>query len=146
MITIDAQGKVLGRVASQAAMALMGKNSADFAKNVVVKTEVKIVNASKIVITGDKARDKDYVRYSGYPGGLKKESYAMLTTRRGSGETIRRAVLGMLPKNKLQSVRIKNIPFQIASKSLVTPTSASSSVAGHIGAWLLAQPTLVAPA
>lgn len=112
MITIDAQGKILGRVATQAAMALMGKNSADFAKNVAVKTEVKIINASKIAISGNKAKDKDYVRYSGYPGGLKKESYAMLTTRRGSTETIRRAVLGMLPKNKLQAVRIKNLVIE----------------------------------
>lgn len=113
MITIDAQGKILGRVASQAATALMGKNTADFAKNVVAKIEVKIVNASKIVVTGDKVKDKEYVRYSGYPGGLKKESYGKLTTRRGHTEAIRRAVLGMLPKNKLQMLRIKNLIIEV---------------------------------
>jgi large subunit ribosomal protein L13 len=58
-------------------------------------------------ISGDKARAKTYVRYSGYPGGQKIETYAMLTARRGEAEAIRRAVLGMLPKNKLQTKRIK---------------------------------------
>lgn len=112
MITIDAQDKTLGRVASAAAKALLGKHSADFAKNVVVKDGVKIINASKIRITGAKHDDKGYVRYSGYPGGQKIETYAMLTARRGSGEAIRRAVLGMLPKNKLQTPRIKMLTIE----------------------------------
>lgn len=107
MITIDATNKTLGRVASAAAKAILGKHSADFAKNVVADVQVVVTNSSKIRVTGTKERDKDYIRYSGYPGGQKKESYAMLTARRGHGEAIRRAVLGMLPKNKLQAKRIK---------------------------------------
>lgn len=112
MITIDAENKSLGRVASAAAKALLGKHNADFAKNIVAKVEVKIINASKVKISGDKTKDKEYVRYSGYPGGQKKESYAMLTTRRGKGEAIRRAVLGMLPKNRLQPLRIKLLTIE----------------------------------
>ncbi|TSC68414.1 MAG: large subunit ribosomal protein L13 [Parcubacteria group bacterium Gr01-1014_56] len=107
MITIDATKKSLGRVASEAAKVILGKHKATFVRNAVIGEEVKIVNASKISISGAKKEDKKYVRYSGYPGGQKFENYAMLTARRGHAEAIRRAVLGMLPKNKLQAKRIK---------------------------------------
>lgn len=112
MITIDAQDKTLGRVASAAAKALLGKHAADFAKNVVSSVEVKIVNANNLKISGDKARQKEYVRYSGYPGGQKKETYQQLTARRGNREALRRAILGMLPKNKLQMRRIKLLTIE----------------------------------
>lgn len=107
MITIDAENKTLGRVASAAAKILMGKHTSRFAKNAVAGEEVEITNASKIALSGNKAKDKKYIRYSGYPGGKKEETYAMLVMRRGKGEAIRRAVMGMLPKNKLQARRIK---------------------------------------
>ncbi|MDZ4225952.1 MAG: 50S ribosomal protein L13 [Patescibacteria group bacterium] len=107
MVTIDAQDKTLGRVASEAAKVLLGKHKPSFVKNAVVGEEVTIVNASKVRISGDKARMKPYVRYSGYPGGQKIENYAMLVARRGEAEAIRRAILGMLPKNRLQTKRIK---------------------------------------
>ncbi|HVY72963.1 MAG TPA: 50S ribosomal protein L13 [Candidatus Paceibacterota bacterium] len=112
MITIDANGKTLGRVASAAAKALLGKHSADFAKNIVAEGGVTIINASKVKISGAKMRDKSYVRYSGYPGGQKEESYAQLTARRGETEAIRRAVLGMLPKNRLQTPRMKMLTIE----------------------------------
>ncbi len=112
MITIDATQKSLGRVASEAAKIILGKHKATFAKNIVIGEEVKIVNASKIRITGSKVGDKKYVRYSGYPGGQRQENYAMLTARRGHGEAIRRAVLGMLPKNRLQAKRIKLLSIE----------------------------------
>ncbi len=107
MTTIDAQDKTLGRVASAAAKALLNKHSPDFAKNLVQGGGVEIVNASKIRVTGNKERAKEYVRYSGYPGGQKVQSYQMLVDRKGHKEAIRKAVLGMLPKNKLQTPRIK---------------------------------------
>lgn len=107
MITIDAQDKSLGRVASAAAKALLGKHTVTFAKNIVADVKVEILNASKVRISGDKERQKLYIRYSGYPGGQKKESYQQLTARKGQKEAIRKAVLGMLPKNKLQARRIK---------------------------------------
>jgi large subunit ribosomal protein L13 len=107
MITIDATDKTLGRVASAAANVLLGKNKVTFIKHQVHSEGVTITNVSKIRISGNKERDKQYIRYSGYPGGQKKESYAMLTARRGHKEVLRRAILGMLPKNKLQVQRIK---------------------------------------
>ena len=112
MITIDAKGKILGRVASAAAKALLGKHSADVTKNVVAQEGVTIINASKVALSGTKNRDKKYVRYSGYPGGQKIESYGMLTARLGETEAIRKAVLGMLPKNRLQARRIKMLTIE----------------------------------
>jgi large subunit ribosomal protein L13 len=114
MITIDAQNKSLGRVASAAAKALMGKHKTSFVKHQIVGEEVTIENVSKIKLTGTKEDTKVYLRYSGYPGGQKSETYAQLTAegeekraRRGHKEALRRAILGMLPKNKLQTKRIK---------------------------------------
>ena len=107
MITIDAADKTLGRVASEAAKILLGKHQATFAKNVVSQEGVTIINASRVAVTGTKELNKEYVRYSGYPGGQKIENYAKLTARKGEKEVIRKAVLGMLPKNKLQKQRIK---------------------------------------
>ncbi|MCX6820255.1 MAG: 50S ribosomal protein L13 [Candidatus Adlerbacteria bacterium] len=112
MITIDAKDKMLGRVASAAAKALLGKHSASFAKNLVDQEGVTIINASKIKLSGVKAKDKTYVRYSGYPGGQKTETYGMLTARLGEKDAIRRAVLGMLPKNRLQAKRIKMLTIE----------------------------------
>ena len=111
MITIDAQGKTLGRVASAAAKALIGKHSAAFAKNVVATEGVTIINASKVLISGDKKEQKEYIRYSGYPGGQKIETYAQLTARRGKKEAIRRAIYRMLPKNKLREARMRRLTF-----------------------------------
>lgn len=112
MITIDAKGKSLGRVASEAAKIILGKHKATFVKHQIVADEVTVVNASKIRVTGAKAKDKEYIRYSGYPGGQKRETYGMLVARRGYGEAIRRAVLGMLPKNRLQAKRIKLLKIE----------------------------------
>ncbi len=112
MITIDAHNKTLGRVASAAAKALLGKHDAAFAKNVVAEGEVKIVNANSLKISGDKAKQKEYIRYSGYPGGQKSETYEQVVARRGNREVLRRAVLGMLPKNRLQMRRIKNLVIE----------------------------------
>lgn len=107
MITIDATGKTLGRVASAAAKALLGKHKTNFVKHLVRGEEVTIVHGGKVRLSGSKERTKEYLRYSGYPGGQKKETFAMLAKRRGRGEAIRRAVLRMLPKNRLQMRRIK---------------------------------------
>lgn len=112
MLTIDATDKTLGRVASAAAKALLGKHSAAFAKNVVAADGVTIVNASKIRVSGNKKQGKKYIRYSGYPGGQKVENYAMLVARKGESEVIRKAVLGMLPKNRLQKERIKMLTIE----------------------------------
>jgi large subunit ribosomal protein L13 len=112
MITIDAQNKTVGRVASEAAKILLGKHKPTFVKHQVAGEEVKIIHAGKVRISGNKAQQKQYVRYSGYPGGLTRESYAMLTARRGRKEAIYRAVLGMLPKNRLQARRMKLLTIE----------------------------------
>ena len=112
MITIDAKDQTLGRVASAAAVVLLGKHTVAFAKNTVAQEGVTIINASKVRLSGAKQKDKKYVRYSGYPGGQKIENYAMLTARKGETEAIRKAVLGMLPKNRLQAKRIKMLTIE----------------------------------
>lgn len=107
--TIDARGKKLGRVASEAAMVLLGKNSASFAKNVVAPVKVEILNAKDTDITALK-KDRDvYVTYTGFRGGLKSEKLGDLIIRKGMSEVYERAVYNMLPKNKLRSVRMKNL-------------------------------------
>ncbi len=107
--TINADGKKLGRVASAAAHVLRGKARADFERNVVPMVRVRIENAGKLFITEKKRGEKKYERYTGYPSGLKEESLGGLTKRRGIAIAVRRAVYGMLPKNKLRARIIKNL-------------------------------------
>ncbi|MFA5933689.1 MAG: 50S ribosomal protein L13 [Candidatus Paceibacterota bacterium] len=107
--TIDAKGKAIGRVASEAAIILMGKNETDFAKNVVSKNKVIIINASKAKISAKKLTEVEYERYSGYPGGLTKQKMGDVIYKKGYGELFKMAVNGMLPKNKLQSLMMKNL-------------------------------------
>jgi len=112
MTTIDATDKTLGRVASAAAKALLGKTKPGFAKNIVAEGGVTVVNASKVRLSGTKEEVKEYVRYSGYPGGQYFEKYPTLVARRGHAEAIRRAVRGMLPKNRLQDRRLKMLTIE----------------------------------
>jgi large subunit ribosomal protein L13 len=107
--TIDAQNKSLGRVASEAAALLNGKNSTDFAKNVVADVKVTIINASLVKVTGDKMSTSTHKRYSGYPSGLKEPNLKQVAAKKGYSEIVKHAVYGMLPKNKLQDPRFKNL-------------------------------------
>ena len=107
--TIDATGKSLGRVASTAAALLMGKNTETFARNSVTEVTVHVTNTSKANITEKKKREKAYVSYSGYPGGLRTESLEQMIAKKGSTEAFRRAIKGMLPKNKLTRIMMKNL-------------------------------------
>ena len=107
--TIDAAGKALGRVASEAAKALMGKMRADYTPNKNSGVKVTIINADKLYIREKKRTGKIYTTYSGYPGGLKRESLASLGARKGKGEAIRRAVTRMLPRNTMRVARLKNL-------------------------------------
>lgn len=110
--TIDAQGKKLGRIASQAASILLGKNSASFAKNVVADNEIEIVNAGKLDISASKKTRDVYVSYTGSRGGLNKETLGHMMGRIGVTEVLRKAVLRMLPDNKLRDVRMKNLTIK----------------------------------
>jgi large subunit ribosomal protein L13 len=105
---IDAAGKRLGRVATEAASVLIGKNSPDFAKNEIADVTVKIENASKMDIPV--AREKEiYQSYSGYPGGLRSETLSHLGKRLGFAEVLKRTISGMLPKNKLRKPTLHNL-------------------------------------
>ena len=110
--TIDAEGKRLGRVATEAARFLLGKHSPQFARHIAFPVEVKVVNARLLDISAKKRTQETYQSYSGYPGGRKVETLGHLAGRRGYGEALRRTVSGMLPKNKLRAVRIKNLSIQ----------------------------------
>jgi large subunit ribosomal protein L13 len=97
---VDAEGKNLGRLATQIADTLRGKNKPQFTPHVDTGDFVVVVNAEKIVVTGKKLDDKKYYRHSGYPGGLKERTLREQLERRPT-EVIRIAVKGMLPRNKL---------------------------------------------
>ncbi len=107
--SIDAKGKKLGRVASQAAIFLMGKNSPKFKKNVVPLIKVSITNASLLDIDPKRAIKIDFYHHSGYPGGIKKMTLAEFIEKRGYRELLRKTIYGMLPTNTLRSKMIKNL-------------------------------------
>ena len=106
---IDAKGKRLGRVATEAASVLLGKNSVDVMRNVVAPVTVKIIHVSELDIPAKKQEEEEYRRFSGYPSGLKRETLGHLIGRRGYVEAVTRTVSGMLPKNKLHKARMKNL-------------------------------------
>lgn len=101
--TLDAEGKTLGRVASEAARLLLGKATTSFVKNAVPNITVTIKNAGKTFIRESKALSSTYDRYSGYPGGLTKTPLKELIIKKGIGEAYKLTIKGMLPKNKLQT-------------------------------------------
>lgn len=107
--TIDATDKVLGRLASEVAALLNAKNSTEFVKNRVADVTIKVINASKIKVTGNKMKESVHKSYSGYPGGLKEMPLAYIVEKKGYTELLTHAVRGMLPKNKLQDIRMKNL-------------------------------------
>jgi large subunit ribosomal protein L13 len=109
---IDATGKSLGRIATEAATVLMGKHTPAFAKNKVGGEETKIVNASKLRVSGTKADTKIYSRYTGYPGGLRQETFQELVNRSGTREALRKAIYGMLPGNRLRPHRMKLLTIE----------------------------------
>jgi len=99
----------LGKVASAAAAFLMGKNSPEFQRNKAPREIVSVTGCSGMLILDSKKTSKSYKNYSGYPGGLKRISLRQMLARKGYGEALRRAIKGMLPKNKLSDVMLKNL-------------------------------------
>ena len=97
---VDADGLVLGRLATEVARVLRGKHKPTFAPHLDTGDHVIVINAAKVVLTSDKAEKKTVYRHSGYPGGLTATRYSdFLATK--PEEAVRRAVRGMLPKNRL---------------------------------------------
>ncbi len=107
--TIDAKGKRLGRVASQAATYLMGKNRADFVRHKSPSVRVVIENAGMLVLTEAKKADTKYMKYSGYQGGLKIQDMTELSAKHGYKEVMKRAIKGMIPNNKLRPDMLKRL-------------------------------------
>ena len=97
---VDAEGLVLGRLATEVASILRGKHKPTFAPHIDTGDHVIIVNADKVVLTAGKGERKTVYRHSGYPGGLKSQTFADLLARKPE-EAVRRSVRGMLPKNRL---------------------------------------------
>jgi large subunit ribosomal protein L13 len=106
--TIDATNKILGRLAVEVANLLRGKNKPDFVPYADRGDEVVVINTGKIKVTGQKLKKKIYYQHSGYPGGLKEISLEKALGK-DSREVIRKAVYGMLPKNKLRDKMINKL-------------------------------------
>lgn len=107
---IDAKGRSFGRIATEAAEALRGKDSPFFEKSRITGVEVSIINVSSARVSSpNKYEKKVYVNYSGYPGGKKEKSLEEIINRRGHKEVMKRAVYGMLPDNKLRPRLMKRL-------------------------------------
>lgn len=106
---IDARGKRLGRVATEAASVLLGKKSTGFTRNQQIPVQVKIEHVSELFLPEKKRQQKTYSRYTGYPGGLRQPSMNQVISKKGHVEIMRLAVYGMLPNNKLRAGRMKRL-------------------------------------
>jgi len=109
--TIDATGKVLGRLATEIAVLLRGKQKSDFVPYRDMGDFVIVQNVSKLKITGKKIEQKKYFRHSGFLGGVKEVPLKKIF-KTNPGEVLRKAVFGMLPKNKLRAEQIKRLKFE----------------------------------
>ncbi len=105
---IDADGKILGRLATEIAKLLMGKQKPNFVPYLDNGDFVVVTNAAKVKVTGEKAEQKIYTHHSGYPGGLRQENFNKLVNRRPTA-IIEHAVSGMLPKNRLGREMFKKL-------------------------------------
>jgi large subunit ribosomal protein L13 len=110
--TIDASGRTLGRVASEAAMHLMGKTKATFERNVYSGFPVKVINASKLSITAKKLEEIFHQRYSGMRGGRRVLKGTETAEKKGLKEMVKLATYQMLPDNKLRREMMKHLTIQ----------------------------------
>ena len=107
--TIDASGKSLGRVASEAAKILLGKDTTTVKKNAIADVTVRITHASKLEISDKKMLQKTYHSHSGYPGSDRQRMLKDIVAIKGYSEALKRAVKGMLPGNTLRDKRMKHL-------------------------------------
>lgn len=110
---VNAEGKVLGRLASQLAARLRGKHKPEYTPHVDTGDFIVVVNASKIRVTGKKALDKTYYRHTGYPGGLRETNFAKLQARHPE-RALEKAVKGMLPKGPLGYAMLRKLKVYAA--------------------------------
>jgi len=107
-VIVDAEGAVLGRLATQVASMLRGKHKTNFTPHVDCGDNVIVINAEKVVLTGEKWNDKEYVRHTGYPGGQRFTTASVMLKKNPIG-LVENAVKGMLPKNRLGSALYRNL-------------------------------------
>ncbi len=107
-LLVDAEGETLGRMASKVAYLLRGKHKPSFTPHVDCGDNVVIINAEKIVLSGNKWSDKTYLRYTGYPGGQRSTSVKQLLDKNPEG-ILEKAIKGMLPKNRLGAELFRNL-------------------------------------
>jgi len=107
-VVVDASGQTLGRLASKVAKLLRGKYKPSFTPHADCGDNVIIINADKVVLTGNKWNDRVYLRYTGYPGGQREMTPAVLLEK-GADRLMHKVVKGMLPKNKLGAALLKNL-------------------------------------
>jgi large subunit ribosomal protein L13 len=105
---VDAEGKTLGRLATQVATYLLGKHKVQFSPHIDCGDNIVIINAAKIHVTGNKLEDKKYYHHSGYPGGIKETSLAEIIER-NPARALETAITGMLPKNRLTDDRLRRL-------------------------------------
>jgi len=110
---VNAEGKVLGRLAAQLAARLRGKHKPEYTPHVDTGDFIVVVNASKIRVTGKKALDKTYYRHTGYPGGLRETNFAKLQARHPE-RVLEKAVKGMLPKGPLGYAMLRKLKVYAA--------------------------------
>ena len=114
-LLVDAEGQTLGRMATEIAVRLRGKHKPEFTSHIDTGDFVVVVNAEKVQVTGNKAKDKIYHAHSGYPGGLKSISFEKLIDR-APERVIQNAVKGMLPKNALGRAMFKKLKVYAGSE------------------------------
>ena len=107
-VVVDAEGQILGRLASKVAKIIRGKHKPSFTPNVDCGDNVIVINAEKVVLTGNKMNDKQYVRHSGYPGGKRFQNPAEILDKYPE-RLVEKAVKGMLPKNRLGRQLFRNL-------------------------------------
>jgi large subunit ribosomal protein L13 len=107
--TIDATDRTLGRVASEAANALLGKRSVRFTKNMALPVTVVVENAGKMHLPTRRTEGTVYTHYTGYPAGLRSATMAEMIAKKGIADVVRKTVDGMIPRNKLRAPRMKNL-------------------------------------
>lgn len=112
---VDAAGQTLGRIATQVARVLSGKNKPTYTAHLDTGDHVIILNAAKVAVSRDKLTSKSYARHSGHPQGFKEESLGHLLERRPE-EVIRRAVKGMMPHNRLGAQQLRKLKIYAGSE------------------------------
>jgi large subunit ribosomal protein L13 len=108
-MVVDADGKVLGRIASEVAKVIRGKHKPSFTPNVDCGDNVIVINSDKVKLTGKKWTDKEYIRHTGHPGGQRKQTPLEVKNLKSSTILVERAVRGMLPKNRIGRAMFKNL-------------------------------------